>query len=141
MGSRAEGLLACLELAYSWDEKRAGGSTYSKRAWWNKKGGKGGKKAQAVVLHLLKRLPIPPLGSGYHVFLDNLFVSTRFIEYARSQGIAVTGTCHDSSGVIQELLDLTKKDKKDVIPLGKTYSIATEDGQVCLLDGRIKPLF
>ena len=96
-----------------------------------KKARNGRNKTQAVVLHLLKRLPKPPEGSGYHVFLDNLFVSTRFIEYARSQGIAVTGTCRETGGVIQELLDLKKKDKKDVIKWGETYSMFTENSQVC----------
>jgi len=43
------------------------------------KAGNGGNKTQAVVLHLIKRVPKPPEGSGYHVYLDNLFVSTRFI--------------------------------------------------------------
>jgi hypothetical protein len=54
-------------------------------------------------------------GFKYHVFLDNLFISTRFIKYARTQGIAITGTCRDTGGVIQELLDLKKSDKKDII--------------------------
>jgi hypothetical protein len=48
------------------------------------KAGKRGNKTQAVVLHLIGRLPKPPTGSGYHVFLDNLFVSTKLIEYARA---------------------------------------------------------
>jgi hypothetical protein len=39
----------------------------------------GGNKTQVVVLYLIKRLPKPPKGSGYHVYLDNLFVSTRFV--------------------------------------------------------------
>ena len=93
--------------------------------------GKGGNKTQAVVLHLVKRLREPPIGSGYHVFLDNLFISTRFVEYARAQGIAVTGTCRDTGGVIQELLDLKKEDKKDVIKWGTTYSMPIENGKVC----------
>ena len=80
------------------------------------KAGNGGNKTQAVVLHLIKRLPKPPEGSGYHVYLDNLFVSTRFVQYARSQGVAITGTCRTTGGVIKELLDLQKSDKKDVIP-------------------------
>jgi hypothetical protein len=49
----------------------------------------GGNKTQATVLHLIKRLLEPLQGSGYYVFLDNLFVSTRFIKYARSQGVAI----------------------------------------------------
>jgi hypothetical protein len=59
------------------------------------KAGKGGNKTQAVVLHLIKRLPKPPKGSGYHVYLDNLFVSTRIVKYARSQGVGITSTCRD----------------------------------------------
>ena len=43
------------------------------------KAGNSGNKIQAVVLYLIKRLPKPPEGSGYHVYLDNLFVSTRFV--------------------------------------------------------------
>ncbi len=93
--------------------------------------GNQGNKTQAVVLHLLKRLPKPPQGSGYHVYLDNLFVSTRFVQYARSQGVAVTGTCRANSGVIKELLELQKKDQKDVIPWGETYSMYTPNEEVC----------
>jgi hypothetical protein len=44
-----------------------------------KKARNGGNKTQVVVLHLLNYLPEPPQGSGYHIYLDNLFVSTRFI--------------------------------------------------------------
>ena len=95
------------------------------------KAGNGGNKTQAVVLHLIKRLPKPPKGSGYHVYLDNLFVSTRFVQYARSLGLAITGTCRTTSGVIKELLDLQKSDKKDVIPWGETYSRYTPNGEVC----------
>jgi hypothetical protein len=93
--------------------------------------GNGGNKTQAVVLHLIKRLPIPPQQCGYHVFLDNLFVSTRFVEYARSLGIGVTGTCRDKAGVNKELLKLKKMDKKDVISWGTTFSIPTPSGKVC----------
>ena len=96
-----------------------------------KRDGNKGNKTQAVVLHLINQLPKPPEGSGYHLFLDNLFVSTRFVEYARSQDVAVTGTCRTDAGVIQELLDLKKLDNKDVIPWGETYSMPTENGQVC----------
>jgi hypothetical protein len=94
------------------------------------KAGNSGNKIQAVVLHLIKRLPKPPKGSGYYVYLDNLFVSTRFVQYARSQGVAVTRTYRITSGVIKELLDLQKSDKKDVIPWGETYSMYTSNGEV-----------
>jgi len=61
---------------------------------------KGGNKMQAVVLHLVKRLQKPPLSFTYHIFLDNLFISTKFVEYAHTQGIAITSTCRDTRGVI-----------------------------------------
>jgi hypothetical protein len=79
------------------------------------KQGKGGNKTQVVVLHLVNQLPKPPKGLGYHVFLNNLFVSTRIVKYSYSQGIGITGTCRDNARVIQELLDLKKEDKSDVI--------------------------
>jgi hypothetical protein len=86
---------------------------------------------QAVVLHLIKRLPIPPQGSGYHAFLDNSFISTRFVKYARSQGIRVTGTYRDKEGINKELLKLKKEDKRDIIPWEETYSIPILIGKVC----------
>jgi hypothetical protein len=45
---------------------------------------KGGNKTQAIVLHLIKRLLEPLTGLRHHVFLNNLFVSTKLVEYARS---------------------------------------------------------
>jgi hypothetical protein len=75
-------------------------------------------------------LPEPPLGYNYHVFLDNLFVSIKMVEYAPLIGIVVTGTCRYIGGVIEELLEL-KKDKKDVIPWGMMYSFPTASGKVC----------
>jgi hypothetical protein len=65
-----------------------------------KKEGKGGNKTQAVVLHLISQLLRPPNDSGYYVFLNNLFISTQFVKYARAQGIAVTSTYRDTGGVI-----------------------------------------
>ena len=65
-----------------------------------KKARNGGNKTQVVALHLIKRLPKPPLGCSYHVFLDNLFASIKMVEYARSIGIVVTGTCRDTGGII-----------------------------------------
>ena len=91
------------------------------------KAGKNGNKTQAVVLKLVRQLP----GSGYHLFLDNLFVSTRFVQYARDQGFGVTGTCRDNSGVIQELLDLKKSDKVEHIPWGQVYGFPTPNREVC----------
>jgi hypothetical protein len=89
-----------------------------------------GNKIQAIVLYLIKRLLKPLQGSGYHVFLDNLFVSTRLVEYARSQGVGVTGTCQEKGAIIQELLDLKKSDRRDVIPWGKAYSMLITSSKV-----------
>jgi hypothetical protein len=50
------------------------------------------------------------------------------VKYAYSQGIGITGMCRDNGGVIQELLDLKKKDKKDIIKWGETHSMPTENG-------------
>jgi 3'-phosphoadenosine 5'-phosphosulfate sulfotransferase (PAPS reductase)/FAD synthetase len=65
-----------------------------------KKAGNGGNKTQAIALHLINRLLKPLLGYSYHVFLDNLFVFTKMVEYARSISIAITSTCKDTGGVI-----------------------------------------
>jgi hypothetical protein len=61
---------------------------------------KGGNKTQVVVLYLVKRLTKPPKGSGYYVFLNNLFVSTRIVKYTCSQGVGITSTYKDNRGVI-----------------------------------------
>jgi hypothetical protein len=60
--------------------------------------GNGGNKTQAVVLHLIKRLLEPLQGSSYHIYLDNLFVFTRIVKYACSQGVSITGTCKENRG-------------------------------------------
>jgi hypothetical protein len=99
--------------------------------------GNSGNKTQAVVLHLINRLP-KPKGSGYHVYLDNLFVSTRFVQYSHSQGVAITETCRTTNRVIKELLDLQKLDKKDVIPWVETYSMYTPNGEVCHVGWSLK---
>ena len=93
--------------------------------------GKGSNKTQAVVLHLIKKITWALSRVEAPVFLDNLIVSTRMVKYARSQGNGIIGTCRDNTGVIQELLDLKKKDKKDIIKWGETYSMPTENGPVC----------
>jgi hypothetical protein len=76
-------------------------------------------------------LPKPPPEYSYHVFLDNLLVSIKMVEYAHLIGIVVTATCRYIGGVIQELLELKNKDKKYVIPWGMMYSFPTASGKVC----------
>jgi hypothetical protein len=92
-----------------------------------KRAGNKGNKTQAVCLKLLQRLPTPLTSYNYHVFLDNLFVSAKFVAYARTLGFGVTGTCRTNSGIIQDLLKLKQSDKNDVIPWGTLYSFPTED--------------
>jgi hypothetical protein len=71
------------------------------------KAGKGGNKTQACALQLLESLSKAP----YHLYVDNLFVSTNFLEMLRSRGYGCTGTCRTNSGVISELVEAKKNDK------------------------------
>jgi hypothetical protein len=96
-----------------------------------KKARNGGNKTQVVALHLVSRLLKPPKDCRYHLFLDNLFVSTKMVKYARSLSIAITSTCKDIGGIVQELLDFKKKDKKDVILWGTIYLYLTQSSKVC----------
>jgi hypothetical protein len=126
------GFLICWNWHIPGDKNGPVGVRTPRELGGTKKEGKGGNKTQAVVLALIDRLPPPLTGSGYHCFLDNLFVSHKFLLYAReSRGIGLTGTCRNNVGVIQELLTLKKKDKKDIIPWGETHSLPSIDGKVC----------
>lgn len=95
-----------------------------------KKTGKGGNKTQAVVIALLQRLPQPPAGFRYHCYLDNLFVSTKLLLYARKLGFSLTGTCRTNSGIVKDLIDLKVSDKDDHIPWGSVYNFTTLDGLI-----------
>jgi hypothetical protein len=80
-----------------------------------------------VVVHLLDQLP----RARYHVYLDNLFTSTKLLELLRSKGYAAIGTCRTNSGVLLELVELKKKDKgKGEMPWGTLHAIPTETNQV-----------
>jgi hypothetical protein len=57
----------------------------------------------------------------------------KIVEYARSIDIIITGIYRDIGGVIQELLDLKKKDKKDIIPWGTIYSFSMASSKVCYI--------
>jgi hypothetical protein len=125
------GFLLCWNWHVPGDKNGPVGIRTPRELGGTKKEGKGGNKTQAVILHLIGRLPPPPAGSGYHCYLDNLFVSHKFLLFARSRGIGLSGTCRDNGGVIQELLNLKKSDKKDIIPWGETHWFPTIDGKVC----------
>jgi hypothetical protein len=75
----------------------------------SKKESKKGNKTQVVVFVLLERLS----GKRYYYFIDNLFVSERFLEFFRSQGYNTTRTCRTNTRVISELIDLKQKDQGD----------------------------
>lgn len=93
------------------------------------KNGKGGNKTQAVVIHLLDLLP--PSLAPYHVYLDNLFTSTKLLEMLRKKGYTATGTCRTTSGVLSELVELKKKDKGEgEMPWGTLYAMPTASNQV-----------
>lgn len=89
--------------------------------------GKGGNMSQAVALKLLERLPKKP----YHLWIDNLFTSTRFLEVLADRGYGGTGTCRTSSSVLKELIEFKKSDTNDIIPWGTKKSLFTESGKVC----------
>ena len=70
------------------------------------KQGKGGNKTQAIVVKLMKQLP----RINYHLWVDNLFTSIRFLEYMRTLGYGVIGTVRLNGGILPELLEMAKKD-------------------------------
>lgn len=89
--------------------------------------GKGGNKTQAVVPHLLHKLP----PASYHVFLDNLFTSTNLFELLRQEGFAATGTCRKNAGVVQPLIDKKDEDKgKTELQWGTQIAYPTPSGNV-----------
>lgn len=91
-----------------------------------KKAPKGLNKTNAVVLHLLNRLPQQP----YCVWLDNLFTSHNLMTLLREKGYGAAGTGRINSGVVQDLIDKKNAEKtKDVFPWGSTSS----DNKVCQL--------
>lgn len=93
----------------------------------NAKTGKGGNKTQAVALNMLKRLP----KRRYHLWMDNLFTSTRFLELLREEGYGASGTCRTNSGVLEELIQWKQSDINDTVPWGTTKVLATANKKVC----------
>ena len=86
--------------------------------------GVGGNKTQAVVAKMIAKLPqpgesdfLPATGdkAGYHLWLDNLFTSTRFLEYMRkAYNIAITGTTRANAGIVQPILKWIQQDKRSL---------------------------
>ena len=121
-------------LQWIWHRKGAGngpiGVCIPRELGGTKKEGKGGNKTQATIVALLERLP--PLKEGrYHVFLDNLFTSKKLLHYLRSRGWGATGIARTNSGVVSELIDIKKMDRRmDNQPWGTLHAIPTQSNQV-----------
>ena len=113
--------------------------TQTPRALGGSKTGKGGNRTQAVVAKMIRQLPQPgeseflpkPGGiSPYHLWLDNLFTSTRFLQYMRNElNIGISGTTRQNAGILEPLLNMVKGDKGK-LPWGTKLSLPTPNGQV-----------
>lgn len=92
----------------------------------SKRDGNRGNKTQAVAYELLKSLP----GGGYHCFMDNLFCSTRFLDFLRSKGYGATGTCRTNAGLHADMIQWKNSDKGDILPWGTTKLCPTKNRKV-----------
>ena len=91
----------------------------------------GMNKTAAVVPFLLESLPKLKKGLQYHVWLDNLFVSTKLLCYLRVLGYDAAGTANAKSGIIVHLINLKKEDKRrDFIIWGSLIQAPTIDGLI-----------
>src|SRR6266480_5254973 len=90
---------------------------------------KGLNKTEATVLHLLDHLPTQ--NSPYKVWLDNLFTSTKLLEYLKNAGYGATGTCRVNSGVCEQFVEKKKTDrKKDAIEWGTLFQEPTMSNEI-----------
>jgi len=89
----------------------------------------GSNKTQAVAIKLIQRLPNKRKGT--YVFVDNLFISTKFALYLKSLSVEVTGTARIKSGIMKRLIDIKKSDKDNYIPWGTMESGYTMNGLLC----------
>jgi hypothetical protein len=64
------------------------------------------------------------------VFIDNLFTSTKFLEFLRSNRISATDTCQTNAEVLQELINIKASDKNDIILWRTTYLRYITNGKV-----------
>jgi hypothetical protein len=71
-----------------------------------------GNKTQAVVLHLIKRLPKPPKGSGYHVYLNNLFVSLASSNTLVPRELQLLGLAGQLGGLLRSFLTFRNRIKR-----------------------------
>ena len=104
-------------------------NTSTPRELGGTKGGKNGNKTQAVVAKLVAMLPKD--NGNYHLWIDNLFTSTRFLEFLRTVlNCGATGTTRTNSGIVQPLLDLKASDKNDKLPWGTIQCFSTPSNLV-----------
>lgn len=62
--------------------------------------GVGGNKTQAVIAKMMDELPQATNNPLYHLWLDNLFTSTRFLIYMRDEKkIGISGTTRTNAGI------------------------------------------
>jgi hypothetical protein len=74
----------------------------------NKVLGKSGNKTQTIVFNLLEYFP----KKKYYYFMNNLFISKKFLEFLQIQDYNAIDICRINTGVITELIDLKKKIKE-----------------------------
>lgn len=68
--------------------------------------GAGGNRTQAVVVKMMAQLPQATNLPLYHLWLNNLFTSTKFLQYMRStMNIGNSGTTRKNAGILQPILD------------------------------------
>jgi len=85
----------------------------------------------AVVVNLAEKLPERPRELPYHIWLDNLFPSTKLLVCLREKGFGATGTCRINSGICEEFVKLKNQEKtKDSTPWGTLYQQPTPDKKI-----------
>jgi hypothetical protein len=81
------------------------------------------------VVYLLEQLPATK--HSYHIYIDNLFTSTKLLKLLQKRGFAAIGTCRTNAGVLSELVELKKKDKgKGEMPWGTLHHMLVESNRV-----------
>jgi hypothetical protein len=91
----------------------------------------GKNQTAATVPFLLDKLPTRPKDSPYVVWLDNLFGSTKLLNYLRSLGYGCTATACTNSGICKEFVAKKQLDKKaDIEPWGILYQVPTIDNKI-----------
>ncbi|KAL5313157.1 hypothetical protein ACEPPN_018890 [Leptodophora sp. 'Broadleaf-Isolate-01'] len=77
-------------------------------------------------------LPQAGDAAAYHLWLDNLFTSTKFLEYMRkTKNIGISGTTRANAGILEPILKVMAKDaKSSKLPWGTKISLPIDSGLV-----------